>query len=190
MWAAKIDLEAAYTHLPIFPPYRKWLAFEYEGKFYVHNALPFGLNCAPREWQRLMKPLLHHMRQHGCLIWVYLDDFLLLDKNPASLKKHLTYFQHMLDCLRLQINAPKSILEPTQLITFLGFDIDFALAVITVPKDKLNSVLKDLHTLAKDSSPTLRKVVSILGRVRSLGFAVPQVRLLSDQMVSHLKKKA
>ena len=78
MWAAKIDLKAAYNHLPIHPEDRPWLCINYGDKFYKHNALPFGLSIAPREWQRLMHPIITLMRGLGCMLWIYLDDFLLL----------------------------------------------------------------------------------------------------------------
>lgn len=39
-----LDLDQAYHHVEIHPAHRKYLGFEWEGRFYVWNVLPFGLN--------------------------------------------------------------------------------------------------------------------------------------------------
>ena len=116
MWAAKVDLKSAYNHLPICPEHRPWLCFQYQEKFYMHNAMPFGLSVAPREWQRLMQPILTHMRALGSQIWIYLDDFLLLGQSKKALVQDLDILLHLLQALGLQINESKSVLEPTQCI--------------------------------------------------------------------------
>ena len=50
------------------------------------------------------------------------------------------------------------------------------------------SVLDDIKRLQRDPSSPLRRVASVLGRIRSLLFALPQARMLSDLLVKHLKK--
>ena len=72
-WACVIDLKGAYNHLPLA---EETFATE---KFGISVSLcHFGLKCAPREWQWMMTPILNYMRNLGALIWVYLDDWLLI----------------------------------------------------------------------------------------------------------------
>ena len=57
------------------------MGMEYNGRHYLWEAMPFGLATAPREWQRLMRPIIKLMWSRGYLIWVYLDDFLLIARS-------------------------------------------------------------------------------------------------------------
>lgn len=188
MWATSVDLKAAYTHLPIHPRDKPWLVFQYEGHFYQHQALPFGLSVAPREWQRLMDPIVQHVRKiTGCLCWVYLDDFLLLAETKDAVQAGTDYLVQLLSILGLEVNWEKSVLQAEQRITYLGFVLDLCAARLEVPKGKLKAVLDDLLRFRKVKLPTCRKLASIIGRLRSLAFAVPHIRLLSDQLVRQLK---
>ena len=58
-YACKIDLKSAYFHMGIHPRDRPYLGVYVDGEFYRWCVLPFGLNVAPREWQRLMQPILY-----------------------------------------------------------------------------------------------------------------------------------
>ena len=186
MWGAKVDLKSAYTHLPISERDKPWLVFQHQGKFYQHQALPFGLAVAPREWQRLMQPILLEMRRRGCLIWVYLDDFLILGASQEQVNEFTQQLVTLLASLGLQINVPKSQLVPTQNIQFLGFTLNLVEATITIPKHKLKATLDDLLSLQKKPAQTVRKLASVLGRLRALHFALPHVRLLSDRFSAHV----
>jgi hypothetical protein len=77
MWATSIDLKSAYHHWPIHPRDKPFLVFEFYGRFYQHQSLPFGLSVAPREWQRAMEAVVTCMRAQGAFIWVFLDDFFI-----------------------------------------------------------------------------------------------------------------
>ena len=43
---ASIDLADAFFHISLHPSHRKFVAFEWEGKFYHFNVLPFGLTSS------------------------------------------------------------------------------------------------------------------------------------------------
>ena len=74
----KLDLKSAYFHMPIAERDASWLCFRHGGHMFRRNCLPFGLNIAPREWQRLMLPVVNHLRKKEVLLWVFLDDFLII----------------------------------------------------------------------------------------------------------------
>ena len=135
-----------------------------------------------------MQPIISTLRALGVFIWVYLDDFLLLADTKATMESNLEILLALLQNLGLEVNESKSTLVPSQKLGFLGFDLDLANACIRVPQLKLKSVLSDLSALGKEQTPSLRKVACVLGRVRSLAFALPHVRILTDIMVIHLKK--
>ncbi|KAJ4453893.1 putative Retrovirus-related Pol polyprotein from transposon opus [Paratrimastix pyriformis] len=81
MWATKIDLKHAYFHIPIFPPHRKYLGVEWEGTEYRFQALPFGLNVAPRIFTKTMRVAIKEARRHGMRGII---ETLLLPKPPGK----------------------------------------------------------------------------------------------------------
>jgi hypothetical protein len=76
--AIKLDLKAGYHHFKMAPEARRFLGFQFEGKFYVWNVLPFGLALAPKIFTALISPVIKFLSRQGIRIVDYLDDFLLL----------------------------------------------------------------------------------------------------------------
>ena len=67
-WACVIDLKGAHNHLPLAEDTKTWLGIRNGNIWYQCQSVPFGLNCAPQEWQRMMIPVLNYMRNLGALI--------------------------------------------------------------------------------------------------------------------------
>ena len=44
---------------------RKFLRLVFQGQIYKFNCLPFGLNCAPLIFTKLIKPVVSHLREKG-----------------------------------------------------------------------------------------------------------------------------
>lgn len=188
MYATKIDIKSAYHHWPIAARDKNFLVFEYQGKYYQHQSLPFGLSVAPREWQRAMEAVVKVLREEGATIWVYLDDFLLIGQDTDEVQFYTIRLLELLADLGIEVNYPKSVVKPVQVLQYLGFILDLMEGRVDVPPHKLANTLQKLTQLANNPQPTLRQVTSILGKVRSLLFAVPQAKLLTDQMVWLLQK--
>ena len=64
-YACKLDLKSTYFHMPCAKRDASWLCFRHRGRVFRWNCLPFGLNIAPREWQRLMLPVVNHLQKKG-----------------------------------------------------------------------------------------------------------------------------
>ena len=120
-YPCKIDLKSAYFHMGIHPRDRPYLGVYVDGEFYRWCILPFGLNVAPREWQRLMQPILNAVRERGALVWVYLDDWLIIGNTYRECLEHTRFLVQLLHRLGILVNVPKSCLEPSQEIIMLGF---------------------------------------------------------------------
>ena len=111
-WACVIDLKGAYNHLPLAEETTRWLGVRNREIWYQCQSLLFGLNCPPRDWQRMMNPILNYMKNLGALIWVYLDDWILI---RATRKKALYLAQDLVNLLTrlgIQIAANKGDLQP------------------------------------------------------------------------------
>ena len=53
---------------------------------YQFTCLPFGLATSPREFTKLLRPVVALLRQQGVKLHVYLDDWLIRADNPEEAK--------------------------------------------------------------------------------------------------------
>ena len=188
MWACKIDLKDAFFHLSLGKELQRYVNLKVGQNIYRFLAAPFGLNILPELWTKTMKVLQVIWRKKGIMCFLYLDDILIVNRNKTTLLREVQYMVQSLKDAGLQINLKKSVLEPTQVIDHLGFQIDFIKGILTVPPPKLKSVRKDLGKilLAKQMSP--RKMAAILGQVRAFLQAIPALRSFTDLMLGFIRK--
>ena len=82
MWTTSLDLTDAYFHIPIAPPFRKFLRFVWDKKVYAFKTMPFGLSTAPLTFTRVFQTVTSYLHTRSVFIHSYLDDSLL--KNQCS----------------------------------------------------------------------------------------------------------
>ncbi|KAM9994367.1 hypothetical protein ACTFIZ_007603 [Dictyostelium cf. discoideum] len=79
--------------------------------------------------------------------------------------------------LGFKLNLEKSVLEPTQSITFLGLQIDSLSMKLLVPKEKKKSVIKEIRNFLKLDCCSPRKLAGLKGKLIALKDAVIPFRL-------------
>ncbi len=119
-----LDLKDVYFQIQVAPHHRRFLRFAFEGVAYQYKVLPFGLSMTPHTFTRCMDTALSPLRQMGIHILNYLTDWLILAQSQATSHKNLL-LSH-LGCLGLRVKFTKSILSPSQRVSFLGTVIDCA----------------------------------------------------------------
>ena len=162
-----IDLKDAYLSVPVHVSSRKFLRFIWKGTCYQFKALPFGLCSAPRIFTKVLKPVAAFLRRKAIRVLIYLDDFLLLAATVEEAVENTQLVVTLLQSLGFTINLKKSLLVPTQVITFLGFQVDSMCMMISLPADKANKILDCCRRLLVSQSITLRNLASFLGLLES-----------------------
>ncbi len=119
-----MDLKDAYFHIQIAPHHRRFLRFAFKGTAYQYSVLPFGLALAPRTFSKCMDAALSLLRSSGVRILNYLDDWLILAQSRDTLISHIDSLLIHLEYLGLCVNMQKSVLTPSQSITYLGVCLD------------------------------------------------------------------
>ena len=188
MWAAKIDLKNAYFHLGLGIQLRPYVCMMVGGTIYQFQAACFGISPLPWLWMQIMKVFLHLWRPKGILVFIYIDDILLLGSTPLQVEKHLSILMRDLENGGMEINQAKSILRPTQKVEHLGFILDLEQGTLQVPRKKLENIVKELRKMDKKSDMNPRQMAAILGVVRSFLCAMPLLRAFTDMMVNHVSK--
>ena len=174
--AVTLDLKDGFYHFPVHPACRKYLGFAYRERWYVWNRLPFGWASSPYCFNKCIRAVIEYLRrEHSMSVMAYVDDFVLAAPSER-ISEHLSIVMHTLDALGLQVNVQKSSLEPSDHISYLGFDIRCASAdrppVITVPKSKVAKLKQDISRALKRPHISARLLACIAGRCISMLAAV------------------
>ena len=184
MFATKIDLKNAYFHLELHQNIKPYMHIKVGEDIFQFNAACFGLNILPQHWMEVMKVFQKLWRSKGILVFIYLDDILIVSQTYKLTLHHTKIVLEDLEAAGMQINLKKSHLEPVQKIDHLGFHINFLEGRLEVPSEKLTSIRRELGKLITHSHLTPRKMAAILGIVRGFLTALPFLRAFTDQMVS------
>jgi hypothetical protein len=158
-----VDLKDAYLSVQVHTSSQKYPRFIWENTCYAFQGLPFGLNTAPREFTKLIKPVVAYLRKRGILMIAYLDDFLILGSTKAESNLNTSMTLELLQALGYTINWKKSNLLPSQSITFLGFVINSDTLSLSLLKEKIQKLLHKSRRALTNPTLTAREVASLLG---------------------------
>lgn len=167
MFLAKLDLKDAYFLIPIIKSHRKYLRFKFLNVIYEFNCLPFGLNCAPYVFTKLMKPVVTFLRKRNYWSVIYLDDFLLLGNTYTECQRNVRMTIKLLENLGFLINFQKSVLVPSQSCQYLGFIYNTLDLTISLPDKKKMELLKIIESFMNKKSCKIQEFAKLLGKLVS-----------------------
>ncbi|KAN0040691.1 hypothetical protein ACTA71_009029 [Dictyostelium dimigraforme] len=170
-YMVKLDIKKAYLHVLVDPQFRDLFRFVWKGVHYRWKTMPFGLSTAPRIFTMLSRPVLRMLRDTKISVIAYLDDLLIVAPTKEECLTNLKKTMDLLLKLGFKLNLEKSILEPTQSITFLGLEIDSLSMKLLVPKEKKKNL--------DQCSP--RKLAGLKGKLIALKDAIIPFRLYTRQ---------
>ena len=169
-YMAKIDLSSAYRSVPIHPSCFEFmgLSWTFEGDlsptFLFDTRLPFGASTAPEKFQRISNSISRYMRRQGYTVVSYLDDFLIIDSNKEKCLEGHTFLLSTLENLGFTINWNK-VEPPSQVMTFLGIEIDSIRGTLSLPQNKLQELRDELSTWQHKSKATKHELQKLIGRL-------------------------
>ena len=189
-WLASIDLKDAYFHVPMFQGHHQYLRFAFQGKVYQFKVLPFGLSTAPRVFTKVLAPVIGLLHRQGCHIFPYLDDCLVVAKSPQLLRQSLQCCLEVLQAAGFVINQKKSHLNPVQLLTFLGVELDSTRAMAFLPLDKALRLQQCVRLFMKVGVYLpVRLFLRLLGLMAASLLMVPWARLYMRPLQLYLNSQ-
>ena len=124
-WMASLDLKDAYYSVKIHDDYQKFLKFSYKGKLFKYTVYPNGLSTCPRNFTKLLKPVLCVLRQQGYMLVIFIDDILIIATSYERCAQTILEAITLLTSLGFVIHVEKSVFFPQQKIIFLCFEINY-----------------------------------------------------------------
>ena len=175
-YLASIDIKDAFYSVPIYGAHKRYLQFMWVGIAYQFNAMPNGYVDAMRVFTKLLKPVFSELREQGYISVVYVDDSLLYGDTYQECMENIIVTLECLQELGFIVHPTKSVLIPTQYITFLGFifnTVEMTLTLTTDKKEKRKKLAIGLLT----KKINIRMVASFVGNLTASFEAVPNGRL-------------
>ena len=172
---AKVDLTAAYMHVPLRPEDYRFVCFEWNKKFYYYTRLPFGVKSAPFIFADLSDLVTNMAERRGIKVINYLDDFLIIHKRKATLKRQLRVFKNLLKSLGLGINEKKCT-EPAKVCEFLGVLIDSQNGTLSLSEQRLGEVRHALNKHVHSKAIKLRDLQHLIGVLNWVARVKPACR--------------
>ena len=164
---ASLDLKHAYYTIPVALEQRTFLKFLWLGNLYEFNALPMGLSSSPRIFTKVMKPPLAYLRQKECTVSGYIDDFFIQGNDSRECYSSLEEAVLLFLQLGFHVHPEKSVLLPSQSLTFLGFNLNSVSMTVTLTREKRDQ-LESLCTEAMNGENlSIRFVAKVIGKVVS-----------------------
>ena len=169
-WMVSTDLKDAYLSVPISPQHRKFLRFPWKDSLFNFQCVPFGLTSAPIVFfTKLLKPVMALLRQKGIRCIILLDD---MAQSKEELQKQtqdiLTHFQ----LLGFRINWDKSVLSPTQMIEYLGLQINSISMAISLPQEEITNIIQSCKATMEHERVLVQELSRLIGRMIATAMAV------------------
>ena len=188
------DLKSGYHHVDIHRHHWQYLGFSWgegdKAQYYEFKVLPFGLATACYTFTKLLRPLIKYWWSQGLRAIIYLDDGIVAVNDEAAAKAASRQVRADLSMAGLIEHTAKCIWNPTTQINWLGFDLDLSGGVISVPKNKIDALYKQLEEATKWEKIPARCLASIIGKIISMSLGLgPVARLQTRSMYAVLNSR-
>ena len=117
-----IDLKDGFHHIKVRKKDQKYLSFKWGDQYYTWCVLAFGIKSAPYFFNKVLRPVVSFLREHGIRNTVFVDDFLVMMRSLVC-TDHKEFVINTLQELGWIINVEKSHLIPSKSCEFIGYNV-------------------------------------------------------------------
>ena len=118
-----------------------------------------------------MKVVVAYLRERGIRLIIYLDDILIMCHSIIEAQQHRDLVIRLLESLGFIVNLEKSVLNPSQIMEYLGMVVNSINMSLSLPDLKVSYITTLCQVLFKPKV-SLREIFSLLG---NLSWAIPSI---------------
>ena len=169
-YMAKIDLKSAYRSVGVHPSCFPGTGLKWKFKgdthdtYIIDKCLPFGAKLSPGIFHRLTQAVRRMMLRRGYRIVVYLDDFLIIENSRERCLQAQQCLIQLLRMLGFSI-AWEKVEGPTQVLTFLGVQINTVDDLLVLPEEKVREFEILVNEVLMCKRISLKKLQSLAGKL-------------------------
>ena len=146
------------------------------------TCLAQGLACAPRVFTKLLRPVYTHLRLKGHVSSRYLDDSFLEGDTTEACSYNVQDTLTLLGDLGFCPNLDKSVLQPTQVLEYLGFILNSLDMSVSITDCNFGRLLDSAHKILQSTFVPVRLVACLVGIMVSFFPGVEYARLFYRQL--------
>lgn len=168
-YCAKTDIANAFRIINIRESQYCLFGFKWNGEYYYDQNLQMGASSSCKIFERVTTGIEWIAKNKLAIptICHILDDFFLVEQDYDKCKKSLNRFLAVCKDMGVPISEEKTFL-PSQVMSFVGYEIDTKLMEVRLPSDKLANCKNLIEVVLGKEKISLRELQSIIG---TLNFA-------------------
>ena len=185
---AKTDLKSAFRLIPVHPEDWHLLGIYWQQQYYVDLYLPFRLRSAPFLFNQLSDALEWVLKHNYGLQHVLhiLDDFFIAELSRFQCLSSFSKLLRFLMSVKAPV-VPSKTLGPSQVLEFMGIELDSTRMEARLPEGKLRQAQNLLNSFAKHRSVRLVELQPIIGTLQFACKAVVPGRTFLQRMINLTK---
>jgi len=173
----KGDIKHGFHHLKMREEHSRFLGFRHGKKWYRYIAMPMGSASSPYIFNRMVKPVIQHLREKGIRIVWYVDDFLIAAESKEKVEEQTLETLKLFRELGWHINWEKSVIEAKQEQEFLGLVVDTKgdQPILKVPYKKKRDLRREVRRLILEGTKgpvPVRRVAKVVGMCQAISRAM------------------
>lgn len=136
-------------------------------KYMVFDYLPFGLNSAVHCVTKLFKPIIAYLQLQDIPLSIYIDDGLFYAHSLEMWNQHRAFIFDVIQKAGWTIAEDKSdeIDKGDTCKNYLGFQLDTARMIITLPSHKIHKVEQLIQTVLPAHKIKAKNLAKVLGNI-------------------------
>ena len=135
----------------------------FNGTLYQYTCLPNGLSSAPHMFTKLLKPVYASLYTLGDLSLGYIDDSYLQGDTAKECSSNIKATALLFNRLGFHLHPTKSVIIPTQTLTFFGFRLDSLSMTVSSTREKIIKTVEACQRLQIMTKPRTSEVAEVIG---------------------------
>lgn len=183
---ATTDISRAYKNFLSCPLDWPLLSFRWKEKFYCDITMPFGARSSSCHMQRVAVAITDMLARRGVWSKVYLDDLIIISPTAEKAQADFTVVQQLLSDLGL----PEAIDKrqgPSQIVTWLGVEIDAVNMSLAIPEKKLMEIQVCVGKALRCRTMSKKHLQSLLGKLLYIAKCIRPARLFVSRLLERLR---
>ena len=191
MFMTSFDLTQMYHQIKLTEETAKFFCFQVEDevtgkpRYYQWKVLAFGNKKAVEITKDILKPVVRILREMGIVVYLYIDDGLIGNKNPRELKVETELALELLEMLGWGINYKKSELQPQKELLVQGLWIDTEMMHYKLPlwkRESIDELLSMIIAKARTGRVIpVKEMASLYGKLAAVEKAVGNIVAFTRQ---------